>query len=581
MQKPPPAKVSGGFFILYPNFKEKKMLIKGADIIIQYLEEIGIETIFGIPGGANLPLYDRLAKSNIRHILARHEQGAAFMAQGMARATGKTAVCFASSGPGVTNLLTGIADAKMDSIPIVAITGQVPLSMIGTDAFQEIDTYGLTLPITKQNYLVRSPEELFEILPEAFYIASEGRPGPVVIDVPKNIQIEKTEIREYKFKKNKAGNLTNSLNLEKIINVLEESKKPVLYIGGGIIQGNAGELVRELADKQSLPIVSTLMGLSAIPSDHPNNLGMLGMHAAPYTNYVLEECDLLIALGVRFDDRATGKVAEFCKNAKIIHIDIDESEIGKIKIPNFSFVSDVKVFLEKLNPIIPQKQRPDWIARVNEIKEAHPLVHFFEANQKHPLEMIKTIGLLSAPDTIVTTDVGQHQMWVAQCYPFVKPGTWLTSGGLGTMGFGLPAAIGAAFAYPEKKILCFTGDGSLLMNIQELDTLAEFQLNIKIIILNNGHLGLVRQQQELFYKENFIASKYHKPADFVKIGNAFGINSFLLDSDFDFESKIKTILNGNGPSLVNIPIIAEEKVFPMVPPGAANRDMILPKVQMK
>jgi acetolactate synthase-1/2/3 large subunit len=469
----------------------------------------------------------------------------------------------------------------MDSIPIVAITGQVPLSMIGTDAFQEIDTYGLTLPITKQNYLVRSPEELFEILPEAFYIASEGRPGPVVIDVPKNIQIEKTEIREYKFKKNKAGNLTNSLNLEKIINVLEESKKPVLYIGGGIIQGNAGELVRELADKQSLPIVSTLMGLSAIPSDHPNNLGMLGMHAAPYTNYVLEECDLLITLGVRFDDRATGKVAEFCKNAKIIHIDIDESEIGKIKIPNFSFVSDVKVFLEKLNPIIPQKQRPDWIARVNEIKEAHPLVHFFEANQKHPLEMIKTIGLLSAPDTIVTTDVGQHQMWVAQCYPFVKPGTWLTSGGLGTMGFGLPAAIGAAFAYPEKKILCFTGDGSLLMNIQELDTLAEFQLNIKIIILNNGHLGLVRQQQELFYKENFIASKYHKPADFVKIGNAFGINSFLLDSDFDFESKIKTILNGNGPSLVNIPIIAEEKVFPMVPPGAANRDMILPKVQMK
>lgn len=557
------------------------MLITGADIIIQYLEEIGIETIFGIPGGANLPLYDRLAKSNIRHILARHEQGAAFMAQGMARATGKTAVCFASSGPGVTNLLTGIADAKMDSIPIVAITGQVPLSMIGTDAFQEIDTYGLTLPITKQNYLVRSPEELFEILPEAFYIASEGRPGPVVIDVPKNIQIEKTEIREYKFKKNKAGNLTNSLNLEKIINVLEESKKPVLYIGGGIIQGNAGELVRELADKQSLPIVSTLMGLSAIPSDHPNNLGMLGMHAAPYTNYVLEECDLLIALGVRFDDRATGKVAEFCKNAKIIHIDIDESEIGKIKIPNFSFVSDVKVFLEKLNPIISQKQRPDWIARVNEIKEAHPLVHFFEANQKHPLEMIKTIGLLSAPDTIVTTDVGQHQMWVAQCYPFVKPGTWLTSGGLGTMGFGLPAAIGAAFAYPEKKILCFTGDGSLLMNIQELDTLAEFQLNIKIIILNNGHLGLVRQQQELFYKENFIASKYHKPADFVKIGNAFGINSFLLDSDFDFESKIKTILNGNGPSLVNIPIIAEEKVFPMVPPGAANRDMILPKVQMK
>lgn len=557
------------------------MQITGADIIIQYLEEIGIETIFGIPGGANLPLYDRLAKSKIRHILARHEQGAAFMAQGMARATGKTAVCFASSGPGVTNLLTGIADAKMDSIPIVAITGQVPLSMIGTDAFQEIDTYGLTLPITKQNYLVRSPEELFEILPEAFYIASEGRPGPVVIDVPKNIQIEKTRIREYKFNMNKAANSANISNLEKILNVLEDSKKPVLYIGGGIIQGNASELVLEFADKQSLPIVSTLMGLSAIPSDHPNYLGMLGMHAAPYTNYVLEECDLLIALGVRFDDRATGKVSEFCKNAKIIHVDIDQSEIGKIKIPNFSFVSDVKVFLEKLNPIIPKKQRLDWITKVNEIKEAHPLVPFFEANQKHPLEIIKTIGLLSDPDTIVTTDVGQHQMWVAQCYPFKKPGTWLTSGGLGTMGFGLPAAIGAAFAYPEKKILCFTGDGSLLMNIQELDTLAEFDLNIKIIILNNGHLGLVRQQQELFYKENFIASKYHKPADFVKIGNAFGINSFLIESDFDFESKIKTILNGNGPSLLNIPIIAEEKVFPMVPPGAANRDMILPKVQIQ
>lgn len=551
------------------------MLITGAEIVIQFLEEIGIRTIFGIPGGANLPLYDRLAKSKIKHILARHEQGAAFMAQGMARSTGMTAVCFASSGPGVTNLLTGIADAKMDSIPIVAITGQVPLSMIGTDAFQEIDTYGLTLPITKQNYLVRSPEELFKILPEAFYIAGEGRPGPVVIDIPKDVQTGKVELRKFY-----SGNISLSAeivesDLEKIIKVIENSQKPVLYIGGGIIQGNASELVLEFAKKQSIPIVSTLMGLGAIPYDMPNYLGMLGMHAAPYTNYVLEECDLLIALGVRFDDRATGKVSEFCKHAKIIHVDIDQSEIGKIKNPHYSYAGDVKCFLEKLNPGIQIKERDTWIERVNEIKLAHPLANFMETNYIHPLEIIRKIGELSSPDTIVTTDVGQHQMWVAQCYPFKKAGTWLTSGGLGTMGFGLPAAIGAAFAHPDKQVLCFTGDGSILMNIQELDTLAEFNLNIKIIILNNGHLGLVRQQQELFYKENFIASKYHKPADFVKIGKAFGINSYLIESGNDFKDILEKILKYSGPILVNIPIVAEEKVFPMVPPGAANRDMIL------
>lgn len=549
------------------------MLVTGAEIVIRFLEEIGIETIFGIPGGANLPLYDRLAANKIRRILARHEQGAAFMAQGMARSTGKTAVCFASSGPGVTNLLTGIADAKMDSIPIVAITGQVPLSMIGTDAFQEIDTYGLTLPITKQNYLVRTPQELFRILPDAFYIAREGRPGPVVVDIPKDIQTSKIELRNFYFP---TFNLSPiAFDFEKISKEIENASQPVLYIGGGVIQGSASHLVLELANKQSIPIVSTLMGLGAIPYDTPNYLGMLGMHAAPYTNYVLEECDLLIALGVRFDDRATGKVSEFCKQAKIIHVDIDQSEIGKIKNPNYSFVGDVKDFLERLNSSLKRKERNAWINKITEIKLRYPLVDFFEDNINHPFKIIKTIGELSDPDTIITTDVGQHQMWVAQCYPFKKPGTWLTSGGLGTMGFGLPAAIGAAFAFPERKILCFTGDGSILMNIQELDTLSEFNLNIKIIILNNGHLGLVRQQQELFYKENFIASKYHKPADFVKIGKAFGINSHLIESGNNFNKTLEVILKSPGPALINIPILAEEKVFPMVPPGAANRDMIL------
>lgn len=551
------------------------MLVSGADIIIRYLEEIGIDLIFGIPGGANLPLYDRLAKSSIQHILARHEQGAAFMAQGYARSTGRVAVCFASSGPGVTNLLTGIADAKMDSIPIVAITGQVPLSLIGTDAFQEIDTYGLTLPITKQTYLVKSPEELFHILSEAFSIATSKRPGPVVIDVPKNIQNEKTLSKNFSSQKIKKVQSDFDLTrLEEVAYVIESSSKPILYVGGGMIQSNASPLLMELSEKQSIPIVSTLMGLSSIPFDNPFNLGMLGMHGAPYTNYLLEECDLLIGLGVRFDDRATGKVEEFCKNAKIIHVDIDASEIGKIKNPNYSFVGDVREFLEKINPLISRKPRNNWMDRVEECKNAYPLSKI-SLSKNNPYRIIEMIGESVNEDTIITTDVGQHQMWVSQCYPFKKTRTWLTSGGLGTMGFGIPAAIGAAFANPEKCVICFTGDGSILMNIQELDVISEYNLNIKIILLNNNHLGLVRQQQELFYKENFIASKYHKPADFVKISKAFGIESDSLEENQSDYSGILNRLNQKGAYLLNIPIVAEEKVLPMVPAGAANRDMIL------
>lgn len=550
------------------------MLVTGAEIVIRFLEENGIDIIFGIPGGANLPLYDKLAKSSIRHILARHEQGAAFMAQGVARSRGKVAVCFASSGPGVTNLLTGIADAKMDSVPIVAITGQVPLHLIGTDAFQEIDTYGLTLPITKQNYLVRSPEELYKILPEAFYIAKSGRPGPVVIDIPKNVQNEKTLLRSFYFDKIKQTDKKVNDSIEKILNAIENSEKPILYIGGGIIQGRASSLLMDFAKKQSIPIVSTLMGLSSVPYNVPNYLGMLGMHAAPYTNYLLEECDLLIGLGVRFDDRATGKVEEFCKNAKVIHVDIDESEIGKIKNPNFSYVGDVKNFLEIIVPLVSQKDRLNWNQRVLEVKENYPLSEI-SLSQNNPYQIIRAIGSLASDDTIIATDVGQHQMWVSQCYPFKKPDTWLTSGGLGTMGFGLPAAIGAAFANPEKCVICFTGDGSIMMNIQELDLLSEYNLNIKIILFNNQHLGLVRQQQELFYKENFIASKYQKPADFVSIAKAFGIESLTLNQDLYFSNHIEQILKKPGPCFINISIVAEEKVLPMVPAGAANRDMIL------
>ena len=548
----------------------------GAQLVIKLLERQGITHIPGVPGGANLPLYDALAGSSISHILARHEQGAGFIALGMARATGKAQVCFASSGPGATNLVTAVADAKLDSVPLVAITGQVSRAMIGTDAFQEIDTYGLMLPITKHNWLVRSTEELLEVIPEAFRIALSGRPGPVSIDIPKDVQNQAVT----------AANLPDpgSQNplpcwdpglVDAMLEKIAMARRPILMIGGGIVYANATDALRSFAESLDIPAVQTFMGLGVLPSDHPLSLGMLGMHGAPYTNLVLEECDLVVALGVRFDDRATGKAAAFCPRAEFIHVDIDHSEIGKIIQPAISIPADVGEVLELANSRLKPSSRPLWRQRVDQLKLAHPLNLDGEDDLFRPYGAIRAVASLLDDSVNVTTDVGQHQMWVAQAYPFNRPRQWTSSGGLGTMGFGLPAAIGMAIAQPERKVICFSGDGSLMMNIQELATAAELDLDVKIIVLNNRHLGLVRQQQTLFYKRNLSAVKFEQATDFALVARAMGLNGVDLGASTEPLHDLKSALHQPGPWLINLPISETEMVFPMVAPGASNREMIL------
>jgi len=547
----------------------------GAEIIIKMLELHGIKIIAGIPGGANLPIYNALSKSRIRHILARHEQGAGFIAHGIARTSGRVAVCFATSGPGATNLITPIADAMLDSVPIIAITGQVPTSQLGTDAFQEVDTYGLTIPITKHNYLIRSAEELLNAIPEAFKIAESGRKGPVVIDIPKDIQ--KQEIIVNKWPKRELLECyknTDTKELSMIIDTINSAEKPVLYIGGGAVYSKASKQIMELAEKNSIPITSSLMGLGCIPTEYPLFLGMLGMHGAKSTNLILKEADVILALGTRFDDRATGKVSQFCNQAKIIHIDIDNAEINKIKKAHFSLNCDLSIALKMIIPNIRRSYRGNWISYVNALKNKYRLKNEKDSDLTDPIYLIRQIGNIVDSSTIITTDVGQHQMWVAQHYPFKKPKTFLTSGGLGTMGFGLPAAIGAALANPNKKIICMSGDGSFFMNMQELATLSENKLNIALIIFNNGHLGLVRQQQEMFYNKNYIASKFDSITDFKAIAKGFGLRSFDLTGQFDSYMNLEKALKLDEPCIINAAINSNENVVPIVPPGAANHEMI-------
>ena len=553
------------------------MKYNGAEIVIKLLENEDIKYISGIPGGFNLPIYDALYKSKIKHILARHEQGAGFIAQGISRSTNKVGVCFATSGPGATNLLTAIADAKLDSIPLVAITGQVPLSAIGTDAFQEVDAYGLTIPITKHNFLIRNINELFTVIPEAFKIAQEGRPGPVLIDIPKNIQTEVIDLEEFPISASEHKNLPKGKDLKGstlycMAELINNSRKPIIYAGGGVVNSNACTILYELAKKNNIPVALSLMGLGAFPCDNELSLGMLGMHGAPFTNYLLNEADLILALGVRFDDRATGNIEKFCPNASIIHIDIDPSEINKVKTSSLSMVANIYDFIEAILPHIEDKSRNSWVQRVKCFKEKYPLPSY--ENVLHPANIIPFVGSKVPNDTIITTDVGQHQMWVAQRYPFKDPKAFLTSSGLGTMGFGLPVAIGAALANSDKTIVCFSGDGSILMNIQELATLSDFNLNVKVIILNNHHLGLVRQQQELFYNEHYIASHFISNPNFKIIAEGFGIMSCDLGNEDDPLKKLEEILAIKGPCVINIPIEETENVLPMVAPGKSNIEMI-------
>ncbi len=550
------------------------MKATGSQIIIHMLEQQGIDTITGIPGGANLPLYDALAQSSIIHILARHEQGAGFISHGIARSTGKPAVTFATSGPGATNLLTAIADARLDSVPLIAITGQVPLPMMGSDAFQEVDTYGMSIPITKHTFLVRDARELFSVIPEAFRVATEGRPGPVLIDVPKDIQKQEIDFNQWpELRSKRATKMINKEQMIEIAKIINRSKKPLIMAGGGIISACSSKSLRELSHTSSIPVVTTLMGLGIMDHNDQLNLGMPGMHGAPATNKILNEADLLIALGIRFDDRAICKAEEFCPNAEIIHVDIDKAELGKIRSPHHEINGDLRSFFKELIPLLEKQKRENWVSHVTNLQKEFPM-WFDDCNDPlHPITIIKETGKLAPSDAIITTDVGQHQMWAAQWYPVSSPRSFLTSGGLGTMGFGLPTAIGAALANPDKSVICFSGDGSLLMNIQELATLADLQLNVKIILLNNSHLGLVRQQQEMFYEKNYIASKFISTPDFSAVAMAFGIKGCKLSKENSVE-KLKALLEEDGPCLIDVPIDAAYNVLPMVPPGSPHYTMI-------
>ncbi|MBL5914136.1 acetolactate synthase large subunit [Enterobacter asburiae] len=546
----------------------------GAQLIVHLLERQGITIVAGIPGGTVLPLYDALSQSTqIRHVLARHEQGAGFIAQGMARTQGKPAVCMACSGPGATNLVTAIADARLDSIPLICITGQVPSSMIGTDAFQEVDTYGISIPITKHNYLVRDISELPQVISDAFRIAQSGRPGPVWIDIPKDVQTAEIEIDVLPEPGERAPAPEFSAeSVRDAAAMINGAKRPVLYLGGGAI--NAADEIRQFAEKANLPTTMTLMALGMLPKAHPLSLGMLGMHGARSTNYILQEADLLIVMGARFDDRAIGKTEQFCPNAKIIHVDIDRAELGKIKQPHVAIQGDVAEVLAQLIPQTDAAERADWRQLVADLQREFPGAIPTEGDPLSHYGLINAVAACVDDSAIITTDVGQHQMWTAQAYPLNRPRQWLTSGGLGTMGFGLPAAVGAALANPDRKVICFSGDGSLMMNIQEMATAAENQLDVKIILMNNEALGLVHQQQSLFYKQGVFAATYPGMINFMQIAAGFGLHTCDLNAEEDAHAALQAAISRPGPALIHVRIDPEQKVYPMVPPGAANTEMV-------
>ncbi|EML5377898.1 acetolactate synthase large subunit [Enterobacter bugandensis] len=551
-----------------------KTRFTGAQLIVHLLERQGITTVAGIPGGTVLPLYDALSQSTqIRHVLARHEQGAGFIAQGMARTQGKPAVCMACSGPGATNMVTAIADARLDSIPLICITGQVPSSMIGTDAFQEVDTYGISIPITKHNYLVRDISELPQVISDAFRIAQSGRPGPVWIDIPKDVQTAEIEIDVLPEPGERAPAPEFSAeSVRDAAAMINAAKRPVLYLGGGAI--NAADEIRQFAEKANLPTTMTLMALGMLPKAHPLSLGMLGMHGARSTNFILQEADLLIVMGARFDDRAIGKTEEFCPNAKIIHVDIDRAELGKIKQPHVAIQGDVAEVLAQLIPQTDATDRADWRQLVADLQREFPGAIPTEGDPLSHYGLINAVAACVDDSAIITTDVGQHQMWTAQAYPLNRPRQWLTSGGLGTMGFGLPAAVGAALANPDRKVICFSGDGSLMMNIQEMATAAENQLDVKIILMNNEALGLVHQQQSLFYKQGVFAATYPGMINFMQIAAGFGLHTCDLNAEEDAHAALQAAISRPGPALIHVRIDPEQKVYPMVPPGAANTEMV-------
>ena len=549
----------------------------GAKILVESLQREGVETIFGYPGGQILPVYDELYDSSLRHILVRHEQAAAHAADGYARASGRVGVCLATSGPGACNLVTGIATAYMDSVPIVAITGQVPTTMLGNDAFQESDITGITMPVTKHSYLVKKTDEISRVVQEAFYVAGTGRPGPVLIDLPKDTQtgtardsprLDKVVLRGY--------NPTykgHTRQIDKVIALILEAERPLIYAGGGVISSNASEELIALATQLGIPVTTTLMGLGCIPCDNPLNLGMLGMHGTEYANFAVTESDLLIAIGARFDDRVTGKIDTFAPHAKIVHIDIDPAEIGKNKRVDVPIVGDVKAVLnDMLNSIKKKGIHDAWRKKIQYWREHHPL-KYPDDGKLHPQYILQRMNELLNGDATIVSEVGQNQMWTAQYFGFRRPRSWITSGGLGTMGYGFPAAIGAHFARPDLPVFDVAGDGSIQMNIQELGTVAQYKIPVKIAILNNMYLGMVRQWQELFFDHRYSYTELPS-VDFVKIANAYGIDGIKVESADEVMPALKDALDCDGPFVMDFRIEREENVFPMVPAGAAINEMI-------
>lgn len=570
------------------------MKFTGAQIIVKMLEMYGIKTVAGIPGGMILPLYDELSRSSISHVLVRQEQAAGFIAQGIARTTGKPAVCLATSGPGAMNLLTSIADARADSVPIIAITGQVNTTQIGTDAFQEADTFGLSFPITKHSMMVKSPEELLEAVPKAFEIAVSGRPGPVLIDVPRNVQTALCEFEKWPEIKNKKSDNIRfktpasqySVKIEKIVELLANAKCPVLFCGGGCNSEEASVEIKNFLQIYKLPVITSLMGIGCIPSNSDLYAGMVGMHGNHAANVAMHDSDLIVAAGVRFDDRATGDVNKLCPNAKVVHIDIDAAEVDKIVDSYISVIADVAVVFSDIVKIAAAKiikADEKWLNKIKKIKAENTSIECGRPKGEklsNPREIIsKTPALagecgLNYSDLIITTDVGQHQMWVAQYYPFESPRTFLTSGSLGTMGFGLPAAIGAAIGCPDKRIVCYSGDGSILMNIQELATLAEQNLPVTVIVFQNGTLGMVYQQQKYLFAKNYSASVFAHQPDFVEIARGFGIEAVDADCDPQWYKKAFDTNRKNKPCFVKVSVDPEELVLPFVSGGKANIDSI-------
>ncbi len=563
-------------------------IMTGARMVIEALKKEGVEIVFGYPGGAIIDVYDELYKNpEIHHVLVRHEQGAAHAADGYARSTGKVGVAIVTSGPGATNTVTGIATAYMDSIPIVVITGQVPTKLIGNDAFQEVDITGITRPITKHNFLVKRIEDLPRILKAAFYIARTGRPGPVLVDLPKDVQQAKGEFNYLEEIHLRSYNPTYEPHLkqiEKAYLLLEKAERPVFLIGGGVISSDAAPEVRELAEKLNLPVTMTLMGLGGFPGDHEQSLGMLGMHGTYYANMAVAHCDVLLAVGARFDDRVTGKVDAFAPNAKIIHIDIDPSSIQKNVKVDVPIVGDCKRALTRLLEMIKEVGKPkkywkerfkEWWEQIDIWRRRYPLSYKEDPNYIKPQYVIEKLYELTKGEAIICTEVGQNQMWTAQYYKFKYPRTLITSGGLGTMGFGFPASIGAQMGNPGKLVIDIAGDGSIQMNIQELATAMDQKLPIKIIILNNGYLGMVRQWQELFYEKRYSAVKLTTLPDFVKIAEAYGAVGMRITKPQEVEPTLKKILNMDKLAILDVIIAPEEGVFPMVPAGKATTEMIL------